>query len=147
MKKMLLVAIPIAFTLFACSKSWMEDRLEGTWRLKTVERNSFLNWKSINTGFEGGVFLFNNDGTAIYSRNQLSMNGDWRIRKVRDRYRSNDGDEDEKIRMALSIHLIDFNVQKTLNLDFDEMHFRGRNRLLAEYQSSGYRYRYEFVRD
>ena len=119
----------------------MENRLQGTWRLKTAERNSFLNWRSFSTGYENGRFQFQDNGTALYTDNLVAMNGDWRMRQV------NPNNDDENQRFALFIHLIDFNQQKTLSLDFDEIDYRGRNRFFGEYQSSGYRYRYEFVRD
>jgi len=147
MKKTLLYFFLAPFILLcSCSKEWMEDRLEGTWRLKSAERNSFINWKSFDTGYEDGRFAFQGDGSATYLDNQLSMNGDWRIRRVTDLY-NNNGDDGSNSRMALFIHLIDFNLQRTLNLEFDDIHYRTRNRLVAEYESSGYRYRYVFVRD
>jgi hypothetical protein len=147
MHKTLLFSLLSIFVFSSsCSKEWMEDRLQGSWRLKTAERNSLLNWKTINTGYEDGRFEFLRDGDASYTRNQLSMNGDWWIRRVTDSYNNDNGDQDQKQRMALSIHLVDFTSQRTVNLEFDEMHYRGRNRFIATYESSGYRYRYEFVR-
>jgi hypothetical protein len=122
----------------------MENRIEGSWRLKSAERTTFVSWKSINSDYQGGTFTFNSDGTALYSDNNLSMRGDWVIRKVRDWY--DDDDDDPDLRMALAIHLYDFNSQQVLNLDFDHMRFWGRNRLVAEYQRSGYRYKYVFER-
>ena len=147
MRKTLLFSL-IAIFVFSssCSKEWMEDRLEGTWRLRTAERNTFLNWKTINTGYEGGRFQFQRDGSASYSANQVSMTGDWWIRNVVDTYNNDNGDQDQKRRMALSIHLVNFTSQETLHLEFDEMHYRGRNRFIAEYKSAGSRYKYEFVR-
>jgi hypothetical protein len=148
MKKPLLFFLLATFIFFSsCSKSWMEDRLEGSWRLKTAEKTNFINWNSFDTGYENGSFVFQENGTALFTGNQLAMNGDWVIRKVRDNYNSSDGGKDQNIRMALSIHLIDFNAQQSLNLVFDKMHYKSKNRFFAEYESSGYRYRYEFVRD
>jgi len=142
-KLLLLLPFIIPVILFSCSKSWMENRIEGSWRLKSAERTTFLNWKSINSDYEAGTFIFNSDGTALYRDNNLSMSGDWLIRRVRD---WNNNDDDAQSRTALAIHLYDFNSQQVLNLEFDEIRFWGRNRLVAEYQTWGYRYKYVFER-
>ena len=143
MKKHLLLLFITPVFLSSCTKTWMENRLEGTWRLKSAEKTTFINWSDLNTGYENGQFTFNDNGTAAFTGNNLSMNGDWTMRRVRD-WRNNDGDQDS--RTALSIHLYDFASQKVLNLEFDDMRFWGRNRIVAEYRSYAHRYRYVFVR-
>lgn len=129
------------FLVASCTKSYFENRLEGKWRLEKAERTSFINWNDVPTGFESGVFTFFSNGTVTYEDNQLNMHGDWTIRKRTDQ----DGDNDQ-VTVALSVHLYDFAAARVLNLDFDELRFRGRNRFLGKYQTPGYRYRYEFTR-
>ena len=146
MKKTIpLFFISLLFLLSSCTKSWMENRLEGNWRLERAERTNLLNWSKIHTGYESGTFQFLNDGRSGYTDSLLAMNGDWRLRRVTDTYSTEEGGE-QKTRMAFSVHLYDFVSQKVLNLEFDDIRFRGKNRFLALYKSSGYRYRYEFLR-
>jgi hypothetical protein len=145
MKKLLLLLFLLPVFLSSCTKAWMENRLEGTWRLKSAERTTFVIWNAINTGYENGHFTFNDDGTAQFTGNNLSMNGDWSMRRVRNWVNNSNGDDQDN-RTALFIHLYDFPSQKVLNLEFDDMRFWGKNRMVAEYQSSGYRYKYVFVR-
>ena len=140
----LLVTIGVALT--SCTKSYFENRLEGTWKLEKAERASFIDWDDVPTGYESGVFTFFSNGTVTYRDGQLNMQGDWTIRKRTDRYTDSDGDDQHNDRFALLVHIYDFNAARVLNLDFDELHFRGRNRFLGKYRTPGYRYRYEFTR-
>ena len=149
MKKYLLFFLPLSiFILPGCSKFLpsAEDKLEGAWRLKIVERASLFNWKPITTGYEAGKFTFINNGSATYEDGQANMNGNWRIRKINDGFYDSDGSYQNDSKRVLRINLYNFNSNRVLNLDFDRFHFNGRNRLIAEYISSTYRYRYEFVR-
>ena len=143
MKKLLLLLFITPVLLSSCTKTWMENRLEGTWRLKSAEKTTFINWSDLNTGYENGQFTFKDNGSAAFAGNNLVMNGDWTMRRVRD---WGDNDRGQESRTALSIHLYDFGSQKVLNLEFDDIRFWSRNRLVAEYQSSGYRYKYVFAR-
>ena len=149
MQRYLLLLLPSLLVILpGCSKFLPspEDKLEGTWQLKIAERSSLFNWNTINTGYEAGKFSFNNNGSANYEDGIIRMNGNWRMRLVKDGYYDNGGNYQDDSRRKLTINLFNFNENRILNLDFDRFHFNGRNRLIAEYISPFYRYRYEFVR-
>lgn len=149
MKRYLLCLLLISFFILpACSKFLpsAEDKIEGDWRLAIAERTSLFNWKTINTGYETGKFTFVNNGSATYQDSLSVMKGNWRIRKIRDGYYDNAGNFQDDTRRVLTINLYNFSDNRVINLEFDRFHFNGRNRLVAEYLSPVYRYRYEFVR-
>jgi hypothetical protein len=147
MKKHLLAPFFLSlFFLFSCSKIFhVEDKLEGEWRLKTAEKKALLQSTTINTGYETGKFQFFNNGSASYQDGSSIMKGNWRMRVV-NTGTSDNGNSGNNTGRVLNINLYDFTANRVLNLEFDQFRFTSRNRLVAEYQSPGYRYKYEFVR-
>lgn len=149
MKKLLPLFI-LLFTsvvLSSCSKFINEeDRIEGTWRLHRIERNNFINWRSVDNQFATGSFNFFSDGSASYFDSDGEMTGNWKMRKEKNRYRDNDGDWVFNEEISLKINLFNFNENRILQLDFDKIRYRNRNNLLAEFSTPNYRYRYDFRR-
>lgn len=148
MNKHLLCIALLAIILPGCSKFIYapEDQLEGQWRLHRAERSGFLNRRIIDTDYNNGVFTFNGDGTAEYRDGSIFMNGNWNMRKRRNRSYRDNGDVNDKTRISFSLNLYNFAANRVLNLDFDDCYFNGRNRFTAEYETATYRYRYEFRR-
>src|SRR5687768_10095930 len=124
-----------------------ENRIEGQWKLKFVERRHVLRWSDVTNRYESGVFIFDNDGAAFYEDANGVMNGTWVLRERRDGYYDENGNYQSDTRMSLTLDLYNFQDNRVLNLDFDNVRFKGRNQFLAEYSTPTYLYRYDFRRN
>lgn len=143
---LLLLLLPL---LFSGCGSWLynrEARLVGSWKLSGAAKLRFFNQDPISTGYEEGVFSFYDNGQARYSEGTLEMEGSWRLRYISnggyDRY----GNLNSYSRTLFTVHLVNFQSNKVLNLDFDDCRFNGKNRFTAEYETFSYSYRYIFER-
>lgn len=142
-----LTIILTSFLFTGCSKFiHEEDRIEGSWQLYRIERNNFFIWKVVDNSYASGIFTFYSNGSATYTDSEGQLNGTWKMRKERNRYRDNDGDWVYEDEISLEINLFNFNENRIIDLDFDKIRFRNRNNLLAEYSTPNYRYRYDFRR-
>jgi len=144
-KHLLFIGLLFIF-LTGCSKYSLnpEKGLEGQWKLYRAERFRLLNRHVLETEHSNGVFYFNDNGTAEYRDGIFLMNGNWNMRKGRDVYTDNRDNDQGAIHFK--VNLYNFAANRVLNLDFDDCHFRSRNRFMADYTSASYRYRYEFRR-
>ena len=132
-----LVLSPLLF--LSCSKWLPENRIVGTWKLVDAEKIRVFDKDPINTGYESGVFTFNNDETASYSDAGGQLDGNWRIRLE---YAGEDNNQH-----SFSIRLYDPTSNRTLDWYFDRIDFRrSGDRLFAFIDKFGYYYRYEFQR-
>jgi hypothetical protein len=123
-----------SFTLLmvaGCSKDFLkpyEDRIEGgTWELHDIDRRGI--GSSYDPQFNGGRFNFY-DGGELYYVDQAGneYEGSWNIRK----YDSEQG----RVR-TLTITAIDFQNQRVLTENFDDMEFTGTDRFRAYVYSGG----------
>jgi len=145
MIKHLLPAIIIVFTLASCSKIY-EDRLMGKWKLNETYRQRLFDKDYFQTGFESGVFSFNENGTATYISNTDTLNGYWSADKYVDYY--NNGNDGNQTYKYLKLHLIDFVRSKFIDWEFDDFNFRNDyDRIKARQFSLGSEIIYEFVRN
>ena len=143
MKKNYTLIFLSAFSLLlvaGCSKDFLkpyEDRIEGgTWELHDVDRRGIGG--GYDPMFTGGRFTFLDNGELLYvdeAGNQYE--GSWSIRK----YNSGDG----RIR-TLSITAIDFQNQRVLAEDFDNIQFSGTNRFRAFVYTGNRTYIFRFKR-
>lgn len=134
-------------TLTGCSKFLNEEnRMEGEWRLSHIDRTNFLSWRSVQNNYASGTFHFFRDGSAIYTDNLGEMNGNWMMRKEKNRYRDSNGEWKTDDDITLEINLYNFTQNRVLQLYFDKIRYKNRNTLIAEYSTPNYRYRYEFDR-
>jgi hypothetical protein len=146
MKKNLLFFSLIVLVLSSCTKNY-EDRLVGQWKLNSSYRQRIFDRDHFQTGYESGVFTFNENGTASYTSTSDTLNGYWSA----DRYsRSfyNNGDNQTQTYKHLRLNLIDFTRNKFLDLDFDDFSFRNDfDRIKAVQFSLSSDIIYEFVRN
>jgi len=149
MKKYLLLFLLIPLLFAGCNR-WInrEDRLVGTWKLTSAAKHRKLNRDYINTGYESGTFSFYDNGQARYTEGSLQMEGNWQLRYIsgdshydHGEYHSGSGS-----RLVFSIHLVNFQSNRLLELDFDDCRFHNRDEFVAEYETVSYSYLYIFER-
>jgi hypothetical protein len=145
----LLIITAIVILGTSCRKLFFnpENRIEGQWKLKFIERRHILRWTDVTNRYETGVFVFDSDGAAFYEDPTGIMSGTWVLRETRDGYYDADGNYQNNSRMALTLDLYNFQDNRVLNLDFDNVRFKGKNQFLAEYSTPTYLYRYDFRRN
>src|SRR5687767_9336804 len=119
------------FTLSSCSK-WLipEDKLEGSWRLAEVERKRTFNTETITTGYENGVFIFNENTTATYTDATGTMTGNWLLKYSSHTSYDAAGQPSTKSKVTLSIKLRDFPSNRFIDWMFDDIDFRNSNNKL-----------------
>lgn len=131
--------------LTSCQKWLPQTRIVGSWKLAQTEKRRLLNSDRIYTGYEGGVFVFNDDGTASYSDASIQMNGSWDIRRISGGYSDSEGNWHDESRATLIIHLYNFSANRVLDWYFDRTDFRSSgDRLIAFMDPPGYTYKYDF---
>jgi hypothetical protein len=134
-KLYLLLLAPILL-LSACTK-WFpspQENIIGSWKLQSVERQTSYGSEHIYTGYEGGVFYFNNNGNAQYSDSYGQMNGTWRLIS-----RPGDGTN------ALQLRVYDYYKGDAIEWEFYSINTSG-TRMIGYMNKYGYEYRYEFRR-
>lgn len=139
--KLYLLPLLFLFLISASCKKWLpENRIVGTWRLVDVEKRRLLNSENILTGYESGLFMFNDNGTTTYSDAAGQMTGQWSMRKRR-------SGADDQIETVLVVNLHDFNNNRLLEWYFDRIDFRNSgDKLMAFVDGVSYTYRYDFRR-
>ena len=142
-----LIAV-LLFTSFSCRKVFNrpEDRLEGNWWLQRVERNAFLDWNTISTGYENGSYTFSSNGDATYKDAIGTMTGRWDMYTIRDGYYDDHGDWQTRNRTVFKVNLHNFADNRVIDWFFEDCDFKGDNRFNAEYRTPSYKYRYRFIR-
>ena len=145
---LLLSVFILLITSFGCRKiiGPREDRLEGNWQLKYIERKHLLNWKDVTNRYENGIFTFFDDGAASYRDDLGDMNGIWQIRTVSEGYYDEDGSWRNDSHFRFTLRLYNYADNRILDLEFDVFRWKGRNRFVALYDTPTYTYRYDFRR-
>lgn len=150
MKKTLLILsiFSLIVTSLGCRKILgpREDRLNGSWQLRYIERRNFLSWNEVTNRYGSGTFTFYDDGYAFYEDNIGEMTGTWRLQRVRDGYYNEDGDYQEDLHDRFILRLYNFPDNRILDLEFDDFRWKGRNQFVALYNTPTYKYRYDFRR-
>lgn len=123
-----------------CSKDFLkpyDDRVEGgTWELHDIDRRGI--GAGYDPQFTGGRFVFLSGGELLYTDEAGNQyNGSWSIRK----YNADNG----RVR-TLSVTAIDFNNQRVLTEDFDDMRFTGTDRFRAFVYTGNRTYVFRFKR-
>jgi hypothetical protein len=135
----------ILVVLISCQKWLPQNKIVGSWNLEKAEKRRFLNSDRIFTGYESGIFVFNDDGTASYLDTAIQMNGSWDMRRILGGYADSDGNWHDESRTALIIHLYNFNANRILDWYFDNIDFRiSGDRFIAFMDPPGYNYKYDF---
>ena len=101
----------------------------GTWKLDDVVRRRFLNNSHLHTGYENGLFTFNENGTASY-KDTNTLQGSWSMRREYRSYYDNNGDYRTENNLVLRIFLANFASNRIIDWEFDDTDFkRSSNRL------------------
>lgn len=136
--------LPLTITILffsSCSKTY-EDHLIGKWRLNDSYRQRLFDRDGFQTGYESGVFILNENGTATYTSTTDTLNGYWNA----DRYTSYYDDESRTYR-HLQLNLVNFTQNKFINWSFDDFKYKdSRDRIKATQFSLSSEIIYEFVR-
>ena len=141
MKKILLFTVIIAIIVSACSKR-IEDRIVGSWKLKSSYKQKTFDRDHFITGYESGIFTFNENGNATYVSSTDTLTGYWNA----DDYSVNTGPESGSLR-HLKIELVNFLRNRYLFWEFDDFNFHNTWKTLrAEEYSLSYARIYEFGR-
>lgn len=145
MVKTLLLPATI-FTFFSCTKT-IEDRLIGQWKLDGAYKKDFWGRDYFKTGFEDGVFILYESGSAAYISSAESLSGYWKSDYYWASYDPNTGDPDSRRLKYLEIFLANFQRNKILHWQFDEFNFRNNwKEIRAKEHTLGRDRYYEFVR-
>jgi len=140
MKIHLLLPLVITLFFFGCSKR-LEDRIVGSWKLQSSYKQKAFDRDHFTTGYESGVFTFNDNGTATYASSTDTLTGNWHA----DKYYSG-GSEGSQLR-HLKIEMVNFLQNRFLFWEFDDFSFRNSwQTIRAEEFSLSYSRIYEFGR-
>ncbi|MBN8666899.1 MAG: hypothetical protein J0M30_05290 [Chitinophagales bacterium] len=146
MKRNLLLLLLFS-TLFISCRRQVEDRLFGQWKLDQSFRRDFLDRDYFTTGYEDGVFTFNESGTASYTSATDTLTGYWEADFYNRGYYDGNGNWQNQRQKYLRIYLVNFQANQVFNLNLDEFNFRNNWNCIRGIQYSYGRDRiYEFVR-
>lgn len=146
MKRNLLLLLLFS-TLFISCRRQVEDRIFGQWKLDQSFRRDFLDRDYFTTGYEAGVFTFNESGTASYTSATDTLTGYWEADFYNRGYYDGNGDWQNSRQKYLRIYLVNFQANQVFNLNLDEFNFRNNWNCIRGTQYSYGRDRiYEFVR-
>jgi len=129
-----LLAASLAVVTSGCIKEGYrtaERRILGEWRIDDVNP---MGWggNSARIPFNNGRFTFYDNGTLSYvNDNNQQFSGSWYINR---RW------QDDEQWLSMQITAVDFVNLRVLSQFYENLDFRGRNRLRAETQQSTRRY-------
>ncbi|MFN8251896.1 MAG: hypothetical protein U0V75_08425 [Ferruginibacter sp.] len=130
----------------SCKKLDPEYKMVGTWKLDDVVRRRFLNNSHLHTGYENGLFTFNENGTASY-KDTNTLQGSWSMRREYRSYYDNNGDYRTENNVVLRIFLANFASNRIIDWEFDDTDFkRSSNRLDGFIYTLSSEYQYSFRR-
>lgn len=137
-----LLTLFILVSILSCGKIY-EQKLIGYWRLERSYTRTLLGRDNFETGYEDGIFRFEESGAASYKSATDTLTGYWDA----DFYSVPDGNGGSRRLKYLRLHLADFTSNKLLVWDFDDFHFRNNWRGIRAIESRlGPDRCYEFVR-
>ena len=141
MKQTLLLSLILVTIISSCSKR-IEDRIVGSWKLRSSYKQKTFDRDHFTTGYESGVFTFNENGTAGYTSVTDTLTGYWNA----DRYTINTGSDTKSLR-HLKVELVNYLQNRFLFWEFDDFNFRNTWKIIrAEEYSLSYTHVYEFQR-
>lgn len=142
-----LLLLLLSSTLFISCRRQVEDRIFGQWKLDQSFRRDFLDRDYFTTGYEDGVFTFNESGTAGYTSATDTLTGYWEADFYNRGYYDGNGNWQNQRQKYLRIYLVNFQANQVFNLNLDEFNFRNNWNCIRGTQYSFGRDRiYEFVR-
>ncbi len=143
--------LPLLFILFfaqSCVKMVVVadvPPVSGTWVISESYKNTGNGWYYFNTGLEGGVFDFYNDGVAQYDDGTNLMRGNWSIRTISTGYYDEYGNYYSDLHDSFEIHVYDSYTHNSADLYFDDVKFTG-NKIIATNYYGGVISKYIFRR-
>lgn len=125
MRKYTLPIVIISFFLFSsCSKS-IDDRIAGSWQLEKAWKQKLFDRDYFQTGYENGLFMFMDNGSATYIEGTDTLTGYWRsYQRNHSYYNSGSGEWETRSMRYLHINLINFQQNRRLEWEFDDFHFK-----------------------
>jgi hypothetical protein len=138
----------IISTLFisSCKKLDPEYKIVGTWKLDDIVKRRFLNNSHLLSGYEGGLFTFNENGSATF-KDTVTMQGSWSMRREYRSYYDSNGDYQTQNNMVLRIYLAHFASNRIIDWEFDDIDFKRSNDRLDGFIYSAFSsYQYSFRR-
>jgi hypothetical protein len=144
--KLYILALTLSLFVISSCKKWLpENRMVGTWRLVEVEKKRLFSNDNIATGYESGLFVFNDNGTATYTDAAGGMTGTWSMRRLSDGFYDADNNWHSEGKTILILHLFNFTSNRVIDWYFDRIDFRwSGSKLFAFVDGSSYTYRYDF---
>ena len=131
----------------SCTKS-IEDKLIGNWKLDDAYRKVLFGRDHFTTGYEPGVFTFEENGNARYTSSTDTLTGYWRADYYPYRYYNSSSNSNESRTLRyLRLRLVNFQQNRFIEWEFDDFNFRNSRRMIrAEQYSIGSDRVYEFVK-
>lgn len=144
--KLYSILLLLILILFSSCMKWLpENRIVGNWKLTDVEKRSAFNNTPITSGYENGVFIFHENGTAVFTDTSGTMNGNWNIRNEQQGYYEKDGNRQNNNGNVLIVKMYNFSSNRVIEWHFDEVYFRSSGkRIQAFIRSPSLRYCYNF---
>jgi len=147
MKPLYLTAFFIsAIFLFTSCKKWLpENRIVGNWKLVSVDKKYLFSSDRVTTGYESGIFVFNDNGTASYTDASIQMLGNWTMRDQHDGYYDSNGTWHDNATTIFTVRLYNFSANRVLDWYFTSIDFRSSgDKLIAFIDGASYTYKYDF---
>jgi hypothetical protein len=145
-KYLLLVLSATTVFLSSCSKS-LEERIVGSWQLEETWKKIPFGRDHFTTGYENGIFTFEENGNASYISPTDTLTGQWRSARHNAGYYNSNGEWQSQGMKYLRISLVNFQQNKWLEWDFDDFHFHDTwQEIRAEQYSLSNDRVYEFER-
>ena len=141
MKKWLPYLFGVFIVLFAqgCSKGVIvpnRSYITGSWVLSESSQNNGFGWHYFNTGLEGGVFSFYNNGAAKFDDGYNLMNGSWDIRTVSSGYYDQYGTYYSDLHEMFEMHVNDQYTHNSVDLYFDDILVTGNSIIATNYNGN-----------
>ncbi|MGG9963380.1 hypothetical protein [Ferruginibacter sp. SUN106] len=119
-----LVLLSTLLIIFSsCAKLNPERKIVGTWKLDDVVKKKFLSGDHLSTGYEGGLFRFENNGNATYT-DTVTLTGFWDMRYEDRSYYDGNGDYHNNNNLVLRIKLVNFATNRIIDWVFDDTQFK-----------------------
>lgn len=117
----------------------------GSWTLSESYQNTGSGWRYVNTGLEGGVFDFYNNGAAEFDDGYNFMRGNWTIRTITAGFYDEYGNYYNELHDSFEVHVYDNATRGSIDLYFDDVRFTG-NKIVATNYRGGVISKYVFRR-
>ena len=145
MKRNILFSVGLITIFISCSKD-IEDRIVGSWKLDAAWKQKTFSRDYFTTGYESGLFTFENNGTASYINLTDTLTGFWSTGDYNiSSVSPTTGQLDTKGLRYFRIELVNFSSNRYLFWEFDDFYFRNsRNTIRATDFTSGNDRIYEF---